>query len=342
MKRWMKLNGKHRMKMLLFVIVVSLFVSGCASPGGIIRNSQGTTDYNPHQGSQGLELRFVKDNPPLTVYDTNDAHDKFPLMIEVWNRGAADIDGSTLDGYIYLSGYDPSILPGLAPYKRIAPLKGKSPYNSMGGYKIIDMSCNSGDSCATPSAELNLPDGVSEYRPRIQATACYEYITEASATVCIDGNPYTGIEDKPCRVGQVDGTGSQGAPVAVSSIEEIAMPGSVQFRIYVSNVGGGKVVDRNTITWPPATQGAHSCPQNLGFEDLGTLTYSVTLSGSPPSTACEPSADEFKLVDGRGVIFCTFDVPTTETYVAPLNIRLEYGYMQSISQDVTIRNIRTQ
>ena len=37
--------------------------------------------------------------------------------------------------------------------------------------------------------------------------------------------------------------GTQGAPVAVTSVEETVSRDRVQFKVYISNVGGGDVID---------------------------------------------------------------------------------------------------
>lgn len=325
---------------LIIIAILSVVIVGCSGSSGLMATNKGTSDYNPHTGNQGLDIRFVKDNPPTTLYDTKQT-DVFPLLVEIWNKGAEELGGASgKEGYLVMEGYDDKILPEVAKWREIQPLKGKSAYNSLGGYKVMDMGCTHSGGCQTPTATLQLSPEMSEYPLTLQATACYQYRTEASPTVCIDGNPYTGVDEKPCRVGEITGTGSQGAPVAVSSIEEIAMPGSVQFRIHVSNVGGGKVVDEQAVRTPSSGYTDHICPNGLGFEDLDKLTYSVSLSGSTLQE-CEPKSGDFRLTDGRGVIFCTFTVDSPETYTTPLSVTLDYGYMESIRQNIVIRNLQS-
>lgn len=337
-------------KITLFgILIITLLVAGCSGPSGVIRNSDGTSDYNARTGGEGLEIKFVRDNPPLITYDTA-GHDPFPLMIELWNKGSTNIgtvDGK--NGYLVLSGIDDNILQGLAHYKIISNLKGKSPYNSYGGYQIYDFSCNNihGESCVTQESEIVMPYGVAEYRPTIQVSACYSYETIATPTICVDGNPYVGVDNKPCRAGQIDMPGTQGGPVAVTRIEQISMPDAVQFRIDVQNVGRGKVVSTTSII-PPQGNGNHPtpgmCPFTLSYEKMDVLDYQISGYSNwidANSFSCEPAPSEFRLVDGKGTIFCNAQLNTKETFQTPLTITLTYGYMESMTQPVTVKNLVT-
>lgn len=348
---------------VMVILLVVLFLSGCTYFG---RQSEGSTiDTRYHRGNQGIEMRFVPNQPPTVLYDDpipDSRQNEMTVLLEVQNRGAFDVGKATGnrpngEGYITLSGFDESIIAYLQPALGFIPIEviGKSRYNAEGEIQFVTFPPLG----MTPSI-IRLPIGVDYYRPNLLASSCYEYFTEASPMVCIDPDPYNNIEAKACRVGgiltsgrqrvaTVEGiSGGQGAPVTIRSVEEIAMPGRAQFKIYITNTGGGKVISWETI-------GDHVCPFNLNYQELDNIDYLVTMndplypslmtdwygfgvSGRP--LKCEPEG-RIKLINNQAILFCStdgFKFGIQSAYKTPLNIRLSYGYMDSISKYIEIRS----
>lgn len=217
---------------------------------------------------------------------------------------------------------------------------------------------------------ITLPEGVDYYRPNLVATACYEYYTEASPQVCIDPDPYSERVDKSCRVGgiatavgkgaksyvaAIEGiSGGQGAPLTVTNIEEEAMPGRAQFKIYISNTGGGDVMHLDAIE-----EERCGFPSELSYRDFDYVYYIVTMN-DPNVANIQTVLDQFfplqipgKQLDcspkspirldstGKAIIYCNtagFDFFGKTAYKTPLNIRLHYGYTNSIYKTIDIRS----
>src|SRR3989344_5709015 len=414
-------------KKRMIILLILLFISGCSYFGRKETASDIYTRY--HQGTRGLELRFVQGAPPPIVYDQEEDYigqrDEINILVEVRNRGAFDIGTMVEDrpygeGYILLHGYDETIIQNLKPFWMISgfdptlgiiPLddigcfgdgvEGKSKYNAEGGYTVIEFppkpkipTIATGCPNIAGYSQIVLPDGVDYYKPNLVATACYEYYTEASPMVCIDPDPYAERTDKACRVGgigtalgkgaksyvaAVEGiAGGQGAPLTITNVEEEAMPGRAQFKIYVQNTGGVEVMGLDTIY-------AARCGFNslLTYRDFDYFNYIVTMqdpkailpSGegswipwdlyrertSPTSWKpwrtfteitkafivtgkqldCDPKPPVRLDSSGRAIIYCKtagFDFYGLSAYKTPINIKLSYGYMNSVSMPIEIRS----
>ena len=91
---------------------------------------------------------------------------------------------------------------------------------------------------------VNVPFGADKYSPEILVTACYRYKTIADPKVCIDPNPFRAVQErKVCEVRDQSLGGGQGAPVAVTKIEEQVGSDKIHFRIFIQNVGDGEVIE---------------------------------------------------------------------------------------------------
>jgi len=121
----------------------------------------------------------------------------------------------------------------------------------------------------------------------------------------------------------------QGGPVSVSAVRVNTIGDKAHFKIEVNNAGKGKVIR------------IHECPFDLEYDDLNKAKYYVTLSGKRPEK-CSPS-NEVRLINGKATIFCTFVIPSENkfAYQTPLEIKLDYGYMESISKKVEIIKVPT-
>ena len=299
-------------------------ISGCT---GFSRDrAASTVDTEFHKGTQGLDMRFVKNNPPSLVYDyegtTN--QQEVTVMVELRNKGAFDISS----GKLYLSGFDRSIIKDISESAIDFNIEGKSRFNSEGGFDVITLTSDK-------AGTVDLTDflGVDSIQQKMIVHACYNYETTAAPVVCIDPDPYREVGEKACKSNDlITGvSGGQGAPLIITKVEEEMAPGKVFFKIHVSKSGPGTVVGI-----------FNDCPFDVKYKDIGDiLSYTITANTlgatSTNSGDCEPS--KLKLIDGKGVIYCNFDATTDgSAYKTPLNIKLEYGYMDSVSKQIEIRS----
>ena len=294
----------------LSLLAILLLFTGCSSLQGLGKKKGTNAEGEPfagtvYTGTQGLVMQFAKDLPS-TIFEGS----PIDLIVELRNLGTTSITS----GKLYLGGYDKGIVPIMQETQYVT-VEGKSQYSQEGGFNTVDFR----------SQTITLPPGTDVYRPKFVLTACYEYETSATPVVCIDPVPQLGTADKACKPGAANVGSGQGAPVAVTSLYGEALPGKTRFKIEISNVGGGKVVN------------IRNCPYNLGYSDLNYVDYQISMSGATGKD-CKPISP-LKLIDGKATLYCTFDVKGQTAYTTPLSIRLIYDYMSSIAKDVEIRSI---
>ncbi|MEA2036023.1 MAG: hypothetical protein U9O94_00835, partial [Nanoarchaeota archaeon] len=218
-------------------------------------------------------------------------------------------------------------------------LEGKSVYNREGGYSAAELVMR----------VLDLPDGMPYYRPRLIFTAVYRYKTIANPMVCIDPEPRsTKVREKTCEIGDYSavgrgggsgrggsvgsGLGSQGAPIAVTRVEEDVTSDFILFKIYLRNVGTGMVIPENVIDRNPN--------EGYDFREMNTVRIEHIKAGSILMSECRPAMGDYvELIDELGYIFCKLEKSTnsiTEAYATPLNIELSYGYTTSEEREIEI------
>ncbi|PIN87242.1 hypothetical protein COV19_00540 [Candidatus Woesearchaeota archaeon CG10_big_fil_rev_8_21_14_0_10_44_13] len=286
-----------------------LSVAGCS---GSTKKPKNQLDGTFRTGSQGLVLKFVTGAPPPEVYEG----DRMDASIEYVNKGAFDVTS----GYIYLGGYDKNYLHFDRDMYSGISAKGKDEFNPDGN--LINTATFS-------LGSVNMPDNADIFPQTIKATACYKYRTYAIGKACIDPDPYgIGYAEKVCAMGPPQISGSQGAPVAVTSVEAQTSRNRVQFKVNVGNVGGGTVIDNAA----PITD----CDSKLDRTQIDKIDIRAKFSDN--EMKCEPST--IRLTGGNGFAICHWEGDLgREAYETLLNIELDYGYRSSISADVKIRRL---
>ncbi|MEM3154933.1 MAG: hypothetical protein QW165_05235 [Candidatus Woesearchaeota archaeon] len=309
------------MKKSVVILFFLVFLMACAR-----RAAQEPQPQEFRSGTQGLYLQFVPNLPPPRVFD----REPLNVMIQVENRGTAPVGMTGLDR-IYLSGFDTNIITGIPiDGVDVPPMEGRGPYMPQGG---IDTVSFMGRIQSLGARRID------KYQPTLLVTACYHYETIASAQVCIDPNPYAPVSvAKVCTPSTV-GTGSQGAPIAVTSVEVAAAPEKTRFKINIANVGGGdvfRVGARYLVACSPYAGG-------LGFNEIDFLRVAdVRISGRSIKDSCKPLDREshIRLTNGQASLFCEFDAPPGQSaFLTPLEILLDYGYRQSIFRQIDIRPV---
>ncbi|MCH8003395.1 MAG: hypothetical protein IH934_02090 [Nanoarchaeota archaeon] len=198
---------------------------------------------------------------------------------------------------------------------------------------------------------------VDQYDPVILATACYPYFTKASPTVCIDPFPFEHREEKVCEIGSVT-LSSQGAPIAVTKVEQEAATGKIQFKIHIKNVGDGDVIwNKDTSEDISKLDGLLNRCSPLGggilkrkdFDRVQLESIKIGNVDMFKERKCSPFADGtdniVKLFNGEGFVICTLNVrdlgSIQSAYTSPLNIELRYAYRSTISKQIKISKLTT-
>jgi len=307
---------------LVSFILIILFVTSC-TPQGYKQDIKETYFI----GTQGLVMRFIKNAPPYKIY----VGDKLDVTVELWNRGSWP-DSDIFEGFLVISGFDLSAIQGTWESGDIMPatLQGKSQFNPEGGYATMTYEDRDG---------VTVPFDADRYPAEIMVTACYRYKTLARPRICIDPDPYSIVaEDKVCHVddeGEISiEAGGQGAPISVTSVRQEIGADKIYFRIYVSNVGGGRVIEPNAYNF---------CPFDLETDEINKVYATATLphDSNPICTPRGDPSDPIRLQNGRGYMFCSFTLPSAGTaYWSQLYVTLDYVYSDSIKTRVDVINLR--
>ncbi len=310
--------------------------------GGGGQGSASITKVDIYEGTQGLEMEFMKNAPPDDVIEGHN----FKVGVDLSNEGAQDI----LDGYITVSLED----------QYMKPVEGET-------WEVSSADIFTGSS-SDPSMKFNLmgksiesPHGervglfynvnakhidrqTETHRSNILVTGCYRYKTHARPLVCLDPDMYDRVQDveKSCEM-QPASMSDQGAPVAVTEVIPKMLPADEKlddvimfrpaFQIRIQNVGDGEVFN------PDKIQQACSA-KAITYGDFNTYYIDVRLNGV--SLKCNPTPP-FRLTYERDNILC--EVVNPDQFIPQnilafetlLEIELTYGYTKTISSEVLIR-----
>lgn len=336
------INSKKNLYFALFLISL-VSISGCSGK----KTSQSVEELRV--GTEGLSMNFLPNNPPDIVHaeqDTDPNSNRFDVILELRNKGAypelgkgTGVAGLALNGRVYLGGYDPSIVVFFDPSPPVADLntktlEGKTSINPNGGVDFVTFKGRV--SIDTLNAE--------KYEPILLATTCYSYETIASPSVCIDPNPYSTIKEKKvCEVKDIS-MPNQGAPIAVTQVNEEAFATKTQFRITIKNVGNGEVM-RNSVLADDKCNPFGD--KKVEREDIDKVyLYGAKIANK--ELQCGPFAENnvkssvgfIRLVNGEGSIIC--ELPSSEygskmAYISPLEIWLSYIYRTTAQKKMLIK-----
>jgi len=311
-----------RLRLVGVLILVVLLLASC---GQQTINPAIREDYR--QGSQGLVMTFLQNAPPRKIY-TGDPMD---ITVQLQNRGAWPPDDS-FDGFLVIHGFDQSAINGYWEGGNLIPatLRGSSQFNPEGSFDTMTF---------TDADGVRVPFDGDSYQANLIVTACYAYKTIADIQVCVDPDPFAIVEkDRVCFVDQNGvvgiGKGTQGAPIAVSAVTEEIGAENIFFKIHVSNVGNGRVVELNALNF---------CPFQLETDEIDKVYFQASLpfDANPECSPRGTPDDPIRLVGGQGFAFCKFLKPNTDSaFLSTLQVILDYGYSDRITWQTEIVNLR--
>ncbi|MFH1510476.1 MAG: hypothetical protein ABIF10_02195 [Candidatus Woesearchaeota archaeon] len=315
----MMIPQSEKMNKKAVILLLVLLVAGCTST----RNRTSGGEENYRTGTQGLYMNFVPYSPPDRLFDDENLR----VRIELFNRGAEDLAGS--NNRLYLSGFDTSIITGIPTSgMQIPDIEGKKMYSPEGGFDNIEFS---GYVRSLKEKNINV------YQPVILLTACYKYSTIADPSVCIDSDPFgVTTQQRVCNWNSVVSTGSQGAPIAVTSVQVEPQPGKSRFKIYVQNVGGGDVLKDGADI-------LNRCnPYDATGIDYKDIDYvhvdDVSIGENSIMASCKPLENGYLRLQtsGAGFMICEVDNLVGPAYTTPLRIKFSYNYRQTLTKQVRI------
>lgn len=181
----------------------------------------------------------------------------------------------------------------------------------------------------------NWPSGLDKTDVTFQVTNCYAYSTYASTEVCIDPAPYDDTVNKVCHQQPINFGGSNGAPIAVTSIEQEGNKKTAYFTINVRNVGNGQVFNLGHVE-----RCSPYYPGRVRSNDMN-LVYLLDARIAGHQLDCSPSRMEgIRLVDGRGTIRCKYNLEyqtAKSAYKTPIVLEFGYGYTTAQQRIMSIK-----
>ncbi len=321
----------------LITVFIILAASGCGP-------QKQQLDIRVHEGTEGLKMNFLGKNPPDEAYEG----ERFPLIIELKNKGAYDIE---FNKGVIVIGLEQEYVsaPGeFVDNPILFSLPGRSLYDPVGGF----------DRKTIPLTVSTLGPQIETITTNVAVTACYPYRTEAAAQVCVDSDIYgQKQQEKVCTpqtlsMGTIQKEGQelprgQGAPIAVTKIEQKMMPHDREdmvkpsYMIYVKNMEDGLPVEIDSYDKACAGVGMQRRTLNVVKANVFLTDRSVqTQLDCTPKVIEAGKAGYIKLEKKEDFIKCTFEegIPKAlGTYTTPLIIDLDYGYTFTISKSVLLR-----
>jgi len=309
---------------IFFLVPGLLLLSACGGPP--------TQDY--HTGSEGLALSFADDTPPAEVYEGS----VVPVFLEVWNKGAWNVPFNAMRLTLRTNPFYANVTkePAFDPVeKRYAD----SLFSKQPGYSEGERRQLAG--LVTINSILGTREQPSS---KLFATICYPYATTLGTTVCVDANAYNQNRQQQVCQAETLTYRDQGAPVAVTIIENRPTPLRVvseggrgfidliqpTFIVHVKNVGQGSVL----MPTPEEDEARDAaCAGVIPPEQLNRVGVNATLSGH--QLACDPNPVPLQRSEG----YTTCVLPpgqdskglTGSNYLAVLLVKLNYLYRNSVS-----------
>ena len=317
-------------KMRYLIIIISLLIlPGCGImtlfTGG---NKPPLQVIDIHTGTEGLKMDFMKDMP-LSTYRV--AEKGIPIMItlNLENKGAARLGEDTTiavntdKSYIILDKYITNIA-----------MEGKTPEHP-----------EEGEKAKLTFSGMIQPLRMEREDTRVDVTACYRYSIEGHYSICIDtdqANLRTGT--KACSIddnGNLGSLSGQGGPVGSNKIEAIFNENldsiTPEFMIHVRNFGEGRIFSTSKT---PGELCSSALKDDSSFNVVFVKAY---LAGreficDPNPLIMDPEGDDnYVLCRNAGYTISA----NTQSFTSSLVIQMEYNYVDSISQPVTLERIKT-
>jgi hypothetical protein len=242
-------------------------------------------------------------------------------------------------GKVFIGGFDDGIITFDTKETSLfgKELTARSSINPQGGFLTVEFEGN--------IAANNLQ--VEQYDPTILATICYPYKTIAGPNVCVDPDPFDDKQEKVCRLGSHSLT-SQGAPIAVKTIDQEASSNKLRFKIVIENVGNGDVIKPDSMDKCGGTGDNRLKRDDFDLVELTQAKVgTIDLLSDSGNSKCGPFAKQgtklIRLFDGEGFVICSVDkneIPVSTAYTTPLNIELSYGYRSTTSKSISIKKLK--
>jgi len=205
-----------------------------------------------------------------------------------------------------------------------------------------------GDNADSPGGDLdyksfkvrlreNWPAGQDYIRVPYQVKTCYAYTTFVAPMLCVDPNPWSD-EKKVCIDVSYSWGGSQGAPVAVTRLEQTNTGKEVIMDITIRNTGPGTVWDVGYLAACSPYFPGTVRPNMHNVVYIGTAWVgNHRVDCSKDMVRLDPRTKEARFTCSYDYLADGEDIGSA--YATPLKMELWYGYEEVISNQLTLRRL---
>ncbi len=313
-----KYNMKNKGVLVIFTLALFIFIAGCTT-----QTQTGAGVFVG--GEKGLELSFIKDEPPAKVLDDN--QDEFSITLLTKNVGEYDIP----KGNIVAS------LQGISKEQfQMNSLNAKSDY-SLAGTSKSRTRVESGE-------QQELSFGKSKYRPKLdtdydiemRADVCYQYETRVASKLCVKKNTAKREAKDLCQIDNDNlKVENSGAPVQVTNARQ--RPGGsnqIKFTFDIEKKGAGDVYEPGTFS--------SECNEQKDKKDhvrvaVSSVSGTLNVKCRQMNDASEGVVD---LITGKRTVSCTVDTGSLQesAFNDAFRIKLTYFYKDSVTKSFTVEH----
>lgn len=305
----------------LAIVIFVLFFSAC-------EEKKGTEKIAAFIGGvDGLEMSFVKDEPPKEVLD--EEQESFFITVLLKNEGEFDIPEGGIIGTLSGINQDAFGLKHIS-YKSAFPLMGKQKEGDFvreGEQQEFDF-----------GEAMYEEDLLADFSTKIVADVCYRYGTIGAGNLCLKKDVVQTNRRDICLTKNEDvPLESSAAPIQVISLrQQPSGTNAIRFIFTVENKGKGDVYQPNSVK------------DFCGDDELEDKEDEVYVTVTSPSSKIKPECstlgddDEgaIRLIDGKKQVICTIDTKNLQrtAYNDLIYMHLDYFYRDAISTPITVKN----
>tara|TARA_Y100000310_G_scaffold324914_1_gene387515 strand:- start:24964 stop:25758 length:795 start_codon:yes stop_codon:yes gene_type:complete len=255
--------------------------------------------HNYQQGVSELNVVVLENLPPKKIFQNSD----FSIVLQLDNQAAYPVT----NGVVNLLGIDSTYYDVHTSSQSFQPLEGRSIISPNGDTIFLDFDASAKE--LYQNAEKNEQN----YFIKVQ----YDSKMQFSDTICINTDLYN-LNNGGCLSESTKSYSGQGAPIAISRVEQITNPGSnkrIEFRFFIENRGSGKIL-KATLT-----------NSKLGTKEMPCIFQGMALHEF--TKVFEPETQQVVLV-------CSKEISQSESYQTTLSLSFDYVYELSKQERLTL------
>src|SRR3989344_837884 len=304
---------------LMFILLLILFIVACSKQPSASSSSRFVG------GSDGLDISFIKDEPPDTVLDDN--QDEFDIALSMENAGEEDINAG--DVIVTLNGIEKDAF-------SLSSLSAKNEDFLAGKKKLTDRVIP-GEQGEVLFTKLKYKDKLpADFDVEVRADVCYEYGTRSMADMCLKKEASKRRTNDQCEVSddsvEVD---NSGAPIKITNFAQRPKGSDkVQFTFDIEKTGSGDVFETGTFS--------DKCI--MDNDRLNKVNVEVNFLRADAGISCTTLSGKnkgiVKLLSGKRTIRCDVSSSSLQdiAFKKPLLVKIDYEYKDSISKTFIVES----